>query len=58
MNTELPLVLELAEPKLIAGDVDIQLSSRTSTSQKSNTFSLAGVLSDIAADVAVDDVIA
>ena len=55
---QLPLTLELAEPKLIAGEVDIQLSSKTSTCQKSNTFSVAGVLSDISADVAVDDVIA
>jgi len=58
MNTELPLVLELAEPKLIAGDVDIQLSSKTSTRQTTKSFSLLGVLSDITADVAVDDVIA
>ncbi len=58
MNRELPLVLELAEPKLIAGDVDIQLSSKTSTRQDSCTFTALGVLSDIAADVAVDDVIA
>jgi hypothetical protein len=58
MNTELPLVLELAEPKLIAGDVDIQLSSKTSTRQQTKSFSLLGVLSDITADVAVDDVIA
>jgi len=55
---QLPLTLELAQPKLIAGEVDIQLSSKTSTSQKSNTFSALGVLSDISADVAVDDVIA
>jgi hypothetical protein len=58
MNTELPLVLELAEPKMIAGDVDIQLSSKTSTRQTTKSFSLLGVLSDITADVAVDDVIA
>jgi hypothetical protein len=58
MKTELPLVLELAEPKLIAGDVDIQLSSKTSTRQTTKSFSLLGVLSDITADVAVDDVIA
>jgi hypothetical protein len=57
-KNQLPLTLELAQPKLIAGDVDIQLCSRTHTSQKSNTFNLAGVLSDIAVDVAVDDVIA
>jgi len=57
-NNRLPLALELAEPKLIAGDVDIQLSSRTNTRQQSATFSALGVLSDISADVAVDDVIA
>jgi hypothetical protein len=45
-------------PKLIAGDVDIQLSSKTSTRQTTKSFSLLGVLSDITADVAVDDVIA
>ena len=58
MKLQLPLVLELAEPKLIAGEVDIQLSSRTNTRQQSSTFSSRGVLSDIAVDVAVDDVIA
>jgi hypothetical protein len=58
MTPELPLVLELAAPKMIAGEVDIQLSSRTNTRQKSSTFSALGVLSDISVDVAVDDVIA
>jgi len=58
MKLQLPLVLELAEPKLIAGEVDIQLSSRTNTRQQSATFSSQGVLSDISVDVAVDDVIA
>jgi hypothetical protein len=58
MNTQLPLVVALAEPKLIAGEVDIQLSSRTTTNQKSGTFNLIGVLSDLVGDVAVDDVIA
>ena len=57
-KAQLPLTLELAEPKLIAGEVDIQLSSRTNTRQQSTTFSSRGVLSDISADVAVDDVIA
>ena len=57
-KTRLPLTLELAEPKLIAGEVDIQLSSRTNTRQQSTTFSAQGVLSDISVDVAVDDVIA
>jgi len=58
MKTELPLVLELAEAKLIAGDVDIQLSSKTSTRQQTKSYNAFGVLSDITADVAVDDVIA
>ena len=58
MKSQLPLVLELAEAKLIAGDLDIQLSSRTNTRQQSTSFSSRGVLSDISADVAVDDVIA
>jgi hypothetical protein len=58
MNSEeLPLVVEQAEPKLIDGEVDIQLSSQTATTQKSNTFN-NGLLSDLANDVAVDDVIA
>jgi len=38
--------------------VDIQLSSKTTTNQKSGTFNLIGVLSDLVGDVAVDDVIA
>jgi hypothetical protein len=58
MNSELPLVVELAEPKLIAGDVDIQLSSKTSTRQQTKSLGVLGVLQDITADVAVDDVIA
>ena len=58
MNSELPLVVELAEPKLIAGEVDIQLSSQTATNQESSTFNGIGVLSDLVNDVAVDDVIA
>jgi len=59
MNSEeLPLVVEQAEPKLIDGEVDIQLSSQTATTQKSNTFNGIGVLSDLVNDVAVDDVIA
>ena len=56
-KNRLPLALELAEPKLLAGEVDIQLSSATHTTQKSNTFTL-GILSDLVSDVAVDDVIA
>jgi hypothetical protein len=58
MKTELPLVLALAEAKLIAGDVDIQLSSKTSSNQKSNTLNAFGVQVDINADVQVDDVAA
>ena len=58
MKTELPLVLALAEAKLIAGDVDIQLSSRTSSNQRSNTLNVAGVQVDVSADVQVDDVAA
>jgi hypothetical protein len=58
MNARLPLALELAEPKLIAGEVDIQLSSRTNTRQNTQSYNGNGVLSDISVDVAVDDVIA
>jgi len=58
-ETRLPLALELAEPKLIAGEVDIQLSSRTSTRQNSQSFNRqTGLLTDVSVDVAVDDVIA
>ena len=57
-KTQLPLTLELAEPKLIAGEVDIALSSKTHTSQRSKTFNVIGLLSDLVNDVAVDDVIA
>ena len=57
-NTQLPLALELAEPKLIAGEIDIQLSSNTHTRQASQSYNRNGVLSDISVDVAVDDVIA
>jgi hypothetical protein len=58
MKSELPLVLELAEAKLIAGDVDIQLSSGTKSQAKSGTFNLLGIQVDVNADVVVDDVIA
>jgi len=58
MNTQLPLVVALAEPKLIAGDVDIQLSSGTKSQSKSGTFNLLGIQVDVNADVVVDDVIA
>ena len=57
-TNRLPLALELAEPKLLAGDVDIQLCSRTNTRQQSTSFSAQGVLSDVTADVAIDDVVA
>jgi hypothetical protein len=58
MKSELPLVLELAEAKMIAGDVDIQLSSGTQSQSKSGTFNLLGIQVDVNADVVVDDVIA
>jgi len=58
MNPELPLVLALAEAKLIAGDVDIQLSSRTSSNQKSASLNALGIQVDVTADVQVDDVAA
>jgi hypothetical protein len=58
MKTELPLVLQLAEAKMIAGDVDIQLSSKTSTRQQTASFNALGLQIDVNADVAVDDVIA
>jgi hypothetical protein len=58
MKTELPLVLALAEAKLIAGDVDIQLSSRTNSNQKSASLNALGIQVDVTADVQVDDVAA
>jgi hypothetical protein len=62
MKARLPLTLELANPVLIADlsdfDAKAQLSSKTSSSQKTSTRNFLGVLSDIAADVQVDDVIA
>jgi hypothetical protein len=62
MKTRLPLTLELANPVLIADlsefDAKAQLSSKTNSTQKSSTKNFLGVLSDIAADVQVDDVIA
>ena len=57
-KTQLPLTLELAQPKLIAGEVDIQLSSNTRSQAKSNTFSLLGIVQDVTVDAVVDDVIA
>jgi hypothetical protein len=58
MKTELPLVLQLAEAKLIAGDVDIQLSSKTTSNQKSSTLNVLGIQVDLQADVQVDDIAA
>jgi hypothetical protein len=59
MNTKrLPLSLELAEPKLIAGEVDIQLSSKTNTRQRTASYNFLGIQVDVNVDVAVDDVIA
>jgi len=58
MKPQLPLVLELAEPKLIAGEVDIQLSSRTNTKQQTASFNVLGIQIDVNVDVAIDDVIA
>ena len=55
---QLPLTLELAEPKLIAGEVDIQLSSGTHSNAHSKTLSVLGIQVDVNADVVVDDVIA
>jgi hypothetical protein len=58
MKTELPLVLQLADAKLIAGDVDIQLSSSTHSTQRSKTVNALGIVQVDVADVQVDDVIA
>jgi hypothetical protein len=67
-TTRLPLTLELAQPVLLAGDLaaelqgdfdpKTQLSSQTKSSQKCSTCNVLGVLSDLTADVQVDDVIA
>jgi hypothetical protein len=58
-KTQLPLTLELAKPKLIAGEVDIQLSSRTNTRTQSASFNgRTGVQVDVSADVNIDDVLA
>ena len=60
MKARLPLTLELTQPVLLAGDPDAkaQLSSATKSTQKSSTKNFLGVLSDVAADVQIDDVIA
>jgi hypothetical protein len=57
-KNQLPLTLELAEPKLIAGDVDIQLSSRTNTRGQSSSYNFQGIQVDVSVDVSVDDVVA
>ena len=67
-TTRLPLTLELATPMLLAGDLaaelqgdfdpKTQLSSATKSSQKSSTCNFLGVVTDLAADVQIDDVIA
>ena len=58
-KNRLPLALELAEPKLLAGEVDIQLASQTTTYQRSHTTNfILGVLQDLVNDLAIDDVIA
>ena len=63
MKARLPLTLELANPVLIAElpsdfDPKTQLSSATRSSQSSSTRNLLGLLTDVAADVQIDDVIA
>jgi len=67
-KARLPLALELTKPVVLAGeelelnsefDPKTQLSSRTNTRQNTQSFNPhTGLLSDISADVAVDDVIA
>lgn len=58
MKTKLPLALELTEPKLIAGEVDIQLSSNTRSQFQSASYNgHTGVQVDVSADIQVDDVI-
>jgi len=67
-TNRLPLTLELATPVLLAGDLaaelqgefdpKTQLSSATKSTQHSSTRNFLGVLSDVAADVQIDDVIA
>jgi hypothetical protein len=67
-TTRLPLTLELANPVMLAGDLSVelqndfdpktQLSSGSKSTQKSSTCNVLGVVSDLAADVQIDDVIA
>jgi len=55
-KTQLPLTLELAEPKLIAGEVDIQLCCGTSSTNESNTIDVISlIVIDASVDVQVDD---
>ena len=57
-KTQLPLTLELAEPKLIAGEVDIQLCccGGTRSTNESNTINVISyVVIDASVDVQVDD---
>jgi len=55
---QLPLTLELAQPKLIAGEVDIQLSSKTNSKVNSGSLNGFGVQVDVTADINVDDIAA
>ena len=56
MKTALPLVLELAEPKMIAGDVDIQLSGGRNTNSGSKSLQ-GGLINVDDVTVDVDDVL-
>ena len=67
MSNRLPLMLELTKPVLLVGgeeglrsefDPKAQLSSCTRTNQNTQSRNNAGLLSDIAVDLMVDDVIA
>ena len=53
-KTQLPLTLELAEPMLIAGEVDIQLCGGSHCSQDCASFNILGVI-DYTVDVQIDD---
>ncbi len=58
MNTRLPLALELAEPKHLAGELEIQPCSNTrSTYQSASYNGHTGIQVDVNADVQVDDVL-
>jgi hypothetical protein len=66
--SRLPLPLELSKPVLLAADLDsqlrsdydpkTQLCSNTRSTQTSSSVNGAGVQVDVAADIAIDDVIA